>query len=240
MLSRLRTAVFTPTDLPSRLGTKPACLDVLVFVCVVTGVTVWLTWASPAGRSALERSRQDTTERLSVTLSKEAYNRFVAQRVDYADVARRMTYAPVGGVLTTTVVLALLAQLLLNSALSLSIPFRLVTSVVMHASVILVIEYIAVGLYIFAIGELSGGITVRQLFPKAWPDQPGYFLSVLGALNIFVCWWLLAAGAAFGTLADRSLLLRLGPVVLYIGIQIAFALLRSPSVVGILGHGPGR
>jgi hypothetical protein len=205
------------------VAARPTWLGVFfVVLAVIVVSTLWIL-STEVGRQAVVDQQLQTLEAFGRTVSDEEYQRMVrmAPYSGYLAAAVQIVGLPV-----TVTAIAGIAFAIFNGMLGDNARFRQVFAVVMASSVVSALRALFSTPLNYARESLSNPATLAAVLPLVDDDTFGGRL--LGAIDLFLIWWLVNLAIGLGVLYKR----RTAPIAttmlaLYGAIGVTIAAVRS-------------
>jgi hypothetical protein len=223
--ARIAGVIFSPRATYAAVAARPRIVGALAVVLAVIVTATFLFLSTDIGQQA---SLDDNVRRM------ESFGRTVSD-AQYAQMERMAPYSryfAAGFQLVLMPIMALivagLAFAVFNAALGANATFKQVYAVVVHSGAILVLQALF-GLPLAYARESLAGTTNLGVFVP-FLDENSFGAWMLGAIDLFVIWWMVSLAIGLGVLYRR----RTGPIatsllVIYAAIGILIAVIKTVS-----------
>lgn len=200
----------------------PKWLGVLVVATLLGAVFTALPLMTEAGRNAALDRQTDAMKSFGITVTDEMYAQLERG-------AARMPYTSAGGVIVMAPLMTLVIAGILFGIFNVmggEASFKQAFAVVAHAGVVSVLGSVFSGVINYFRGGMTGVANLGALLPML-PDT-SFAGRFLGAIDVFVIWWILVLAIGFAVLYRR----RTGPIAVsllgvYAVIALIIAVVRS-------------
>ncbi|HXW04699.1 MAG TPA: YIP1 family protein [Vicinamibacterales bacterium] len=226
LLSRFIGVITAPRATFQQVVAQPRWLGMLV---LTTGIIVVCT-AGPlfteSGRLAALDQQVRQTEAFGITVDDEMYTRM----------ERNMRFAPymTGGsiLVATPIILVVMAGILFavfNAALGGEASFKQLIAVLVHAGVISALGQLFTAPLNLMRGAMGSATNLAVLLPMI--DEASFLGRLLGAIDLFIVWWLVVLAIGLGVLYRR----RTQPIAISLFAVYAVIALAIAAVMSSLG-----
>ena len=178
---------------------RPRWADTLALVTLVTMMCSWMLLRTEIGHQAYVDQQVATSESFGIAMTDETY----ARLQESANTNPSLQALRLGlSVPTGSVALAALLIAFCNAKFRCAVSFRHVLAIVAHANIILGLRQIVMAPLCYARESMSPSANLAVLLPF-FPS--GTIPSrLLGAVDVFVVWWLVVLAVGLGVLYQRS------------------------------------
>ena len=223
--ARMAGVVFSPRASYAAVAARPRVLGALAVVLAVIVAATFLFLSTDVGQQA---SLDDNVRRM------ESFGRTVDDE-QYAQMERMAPYSRYFAAVFQLIlmpimalVVAGLAYAVFNAALGGDAAFKQVYAIVVHSGAIVVLQALFGLPLAYARESLSGTTNLGVFFP--FLDENSFAARMLGALDLFLIWWMVSLAIGLGVLYRR----RTGPIattllVIYAAIGVLIAAIKAMS-----------
>jgi Yip1 domain len=196
--SRLAGVFFSPRATYAAVAARPKVFGALACVLVVCSVSLFAFLSTEVGRQAMIDQQVRQLEAFGRTVSDAQYARMeqVAPYGRYFGAAGQLVSLPLAAL-----VVAGLAFACFNAILGGDAGFKQVYAIVAHSGVIIAAQQLFSLPLAYARESLSGATNVAVFFP--FLDENTFASRLLGAVDLFLVWWLVSLAIGFGVLYRR-------------------------------------
>ena len=221
--ARLAGVIFSPRATYAAVAAAPRILGALAFVLVVTSVSLFAFLSTEVGRQAMIDQQVRQMESFGRPMNDAQYARMeqVAPYGRYFGAGAQLVTLPLAAL-----VVAALAFAVFNAILGGDAAFKQAYAVVAHSGVIIALQQIFTLPLAYARESLSGSTSLAVFFP--FLDESTFAARLLGAIDLFLIWWLVSLAIGFGVLYRR----RTAPIattllLIYASIGLIIAALKT-------------
>ena len=225
-LPRLIGVIRCPRTTLRAVASSPRWVELVVVLAVVTAASQALLFQTEVGQVALVDQWERTALAFGQTVDDARYAEF--QALSAKGPLYGVATALAGGPVLTLVVAAVIALVFRRSDRVVS--FSQVFAVVAHASVILAIRLL-VSVPVSYVREATGGATSLGLWFAAL-DASSFAGRFVGALDVFVLWWVVLLAIGVGVLYGRQ---ARTVTAAFLGVYAGLALLLAATMTALGG-----
>lgn len=198
LVSRLAGVIFSPRETYPAVVAQPRVLGAFVVSLAIMAACQLAFLSTDVGKDALLERQFSTMERFGVTVTDEMARQMESRlaMAPYTTAASQAVSVPLIGAL-----LAVIALGLCNALLDGAAKFKQVYAIVAHAGIIVAIQQIFNTPLMYARGELASPATLDVFFPML--DAEGVTAGILGAIDLFLIWWVLNLAIGLAVLYKR-------------------------------------
>jgi hypothetical protein len=223
--ARMAGVIFSPRATYAAVAARPRVLGALAVVLAVIVTATFLFLSTDVGQQA---SLDDNVRRM------ESFGRTVND-AQYAQMERMAPYSRYFAAVfqlilmpTMALIVAGLAYVVFNAALGGDAAFKQVYAIVAHSGAIMVVQALFGLPLAYARESLSGTTNLGVFFP--FLDENSFAARMLGALDLFLIWWMVSLAIGLGVLYRR----RTGPIAttllgIYAAIGVLIAVIKAVS-----------
>jgi hypothetical protein len=218
--------ITSPKDTFRAVVARPKWFGMLVLVTVAVAFFTALPMTTEAGKEATLRSQVEGMESFGMTVSDEQYE----------GMRRGMAFAPytTGGAILVfsplmTLVFAGILFVVFNVAMGGDATFKQVFAVMVHASVISVLQQLFTGPVNYFRGAVTSATNLAALLPMV--DPKSFVGRVLAMTDLFLIWYMFVLAIGLGVLYRR----RTQPIALTLYAIYAVIVLCFAAVMSRLG-----
>jgi hypothetical protein len=221
--ARIAGVLFSPRAIYADVAARPRVLGALAFVVLVGTVGVFVFMSTDVGKSAfLDQQVQQ----------REAYGRPMTD-AQYEQLERMLPYTPYFGAAFQLLLLPLAAAVIAGIALAVfnavlggDGTFKQVYAVVAHSGVVLSVSQLFGLPLAYARQTMSSATNLGVFTP--FLDEASFPARVLGAVDLFIVWWIVSLAIGLGVLYRR----RTAPIattliIVYVAIGIVIAAVKT-------------
>jgi len=223
--ARMAGVLFSPRATYAAVAARPRVFGALALVIAAIVAATFLFLSTDIGQQA---SLDDNVRRM------ESFGRTVSD-VQYAQMERMAPYSRYFAAVFQLVlvpimalVVAGLAFAVFNAALGGNAAFKQVYAIVVHSGAVMVVQALFGLPLAYARETLSGTTNLGVFVP--FLDESSFAARMLGAIDLFVIWWMVSLAIGLGVLYRR----RTGPIaatllVIYAAIGVLIAAIKAVS-----------
>jgi hypothetical protein len=206
-----------------RVIERPRWAAIMLFTLLITGACGAALMATAVGRQALVDQWERTALAFGREVDEHRYAEFVAMSERGPEYAA-LSALVAGPVLTCAIAGAILA--VFNGALGGAAAYEQVLAIVAHAGVILALRQVVATPFNYSGETLASPTTFGHLLPIF--DEASLPARFLGAIDLFVVWWVIVLAIGVALLYRRS-----APSIAlaFIGAYVGFAALLAIAMV---------
>jgi hypothetical protein len=221
--ARIYGILTSPRATYAEVVAHPAWFGVLVVALAAIAGSTMAFLSTDVGRTALVDQQIRALESWGRTVTDAQYQRLeaVAGYAPYLSAAGQLLVLPLLGLLAACIVYAVLTAVLGGNG-----SFKQVFAVLAHSSVILALQTLFALPLDYARQSLSSATSLAVFFPML--DESSFLARLLGAIDLFLIWWMLNVAIGLGVLYRR----RSAPIggwllALYAAIALTFAVIKT-------------
>ncbi len=216
LAARLIGVVFSPYETFTRIAARPRWIGALLVVTLVVVTATMVFFRTDVGQTALLDQQVRQMENFGMQVSGEQYD----QMESGIGLAAMITgLAPIVSIPIVTLVVAGILYAVFNALLGGSATFAQVAAIVTHSGAISILQHVFVMPLNYARGSLAGATNLGIFVP--FLDEGNLIARFLGAIDLFIIWWLVVLSIGLGVLYRR----RTTPIFWsFMGIYVVIAL----------------
>lgn len=220
--ARIVGVIFSPRATYADTAARPRAFGVLAFVVLMAVLGSFLFMSTEVGQNAFLDQQVQQRESFGRPLTDAQYER-LERMLPYARyfAAVQLVVLPLLGA-----AIAGLAFGVFNAALGGDATYKQVFAIVAHSGVVLSLAQIFSLPLAYARQTMSSATSVAVFTP--FLDESSFPARVLGAIDLFIIWWIVSLAIGLGVLYRR----RTGPIattlmIIYLAIGIAIAIVKT-------------
>jgi hypothetical protein len=225
--ARFAGVLLSPRATYADVAARPRWGGMLAVVTLLGAGGSFVFFSTEVGRNALLDQQVTAMESWGMTISDEMYAQ-MRQRLGFA----RLT-GPFFQAMGTAVMGAVVAGLLIaifNAIMGGNASFKHVFAVVVHSGAVITVSQLFILPLAYARESLSGATNLGVFFP--FLDENTFAARLLGAVDLFVIWWLISLAIGMGVLYRR----RTGPIAnSLLGIYVAIGFIVAAVKTAVEG-----
>ena len=198
LLARFVGVITSPRATFASVAAHPKVLGMLLLTTVIVAAGAALPMTTEAGRQAALDQQVSQMEAFGMQVSDEQYE-------GMRKGMRIAPYTAAGGVLIMSPVMALIFAGILfavfNAALGGEASFKQILAVCVHAGAVSALGYMLAGPFNYFRGAITSPTSLGVLLPML--DDASFAGRLMGMVDIFVIWWLLALAIGLAVLYKR-------------------------------------
>jgi hypothetical protein len=221
--ARLYGVLMSPRETYAEVVADPAWFGVLAVVLVVMAGSTMAFLSTEVGRTTLLDQQIRSLESFGRTVTDAQYQRLeaVAAYAPYLSAASQLLLLPLLALLVACVVYAVFTAFLGGDG-----SFRQVFAVLVHSSVVMGLQVLFALPLDYARESLSSTTNLAVFFPML--DESSFLARLLGAIDLFMIWWMLNLAIGLGVLYRR----RTAPIAgwlfaVYAAIALTLAIVKT-------------
>jgi len=217
LLARVGGVIFSPRATYAAVAAKPRAGGVLAVVLTVCAVSLFVFLSTEVGQQATLDQQVRQMEAFGRPLNDAQYARLeqMAPYSRYFGAGFQLVTLPLAALIVAGIAFAVF-----NAVLGGDATFKQAYAIVAHSGVIIAAQQIFALPLAYARESLSGSTNLAVFFP--FLDENTFAARMLGAIDLFLVWWIVSLAIGFGVLYRR----RTGP--------IATALLLIYASIGLI------
>jgi hypothetical protein len=223
LAARVLGVLFAPRATYASVAAHPRALGVLVFVILFGAIGTYTFLSTEVGRTAMLEQQVESMKSFGVKVTDQMIDRMEqgAERGKYfAGVGQAVFFS------VAALAIAGIALAVFNAVMGGDATFKQVFAIVAHSAVIFSVSQ-AFGLPLAYAREKMSGATNLAVFAP-FLDDTSFAARALGAIDLFVLWWLVSLAIGFGVLYKR----RTAPIattliVIYVAIGVVIAAVKT-------------
>ena len=198
LFARLLGVLTSPRATYAEVAAQPRWLGALVLILVISGVAAGMFMSTEVGRAALLDQQLNSMESFGrrPTAAQEKRLRQFLPYAAYLIVTSEVVMLPI-----VALVIAGVAFAIFNVVLGGEATFTQVFSVVAHSGFVIAVQQIFVIPLDYVRESLSGPANVAVFLP--FLDDNTFIARMLGAIDLFVLWWMVSLAIGLGVLFKR-------------------------------------
>lgn len=225
LLARAFGVLTSPRATYAGIAAHPKALGILVLTALIMATASVTFFSTAVGKQVLLDQQVKTLESFGIKMPPEAYQqmeeRMSRPYTPYVTAASQIVFAPI-----IVLVISGLALAIFNAILGGNATFRQVFAVVAHSSIITAVSQLFV-LPLDYMRETLASPTALSVFVP-FLEETSFAARFLGALDLFLMWWMLNLAIGLGVLYKR----RTGPIatgllITYVVIAFVIAAVRT-------------
>ncbi len=220
--ARIAGVIFSPRATYADVAARPCAVGVLAFVVLVASAGSFLFMSTEIGQNAFLDQQVQQRESFGRPLTDAQYERLegALPYVKYFAAVQIVVLPLVGAAI------AGVAFGVFNAVLGGDATFRQVFAIVAHSGVVLSLAQMFGLPLAYARQTMSGATNLAVFTP--FLDESSFPARVLGAIDLFIIWWIVSLAIGLGVLYRR----RTGPIattlmIIYVAIGIAIAAVKT-------------
>ena len=215
--ARVGGVIFSPRATYAAVAARPRVGGVLAIVLAVCAVSLFVFLSTDVGQQATIDQQVRQMEAFGRPLNDAQYARLeqMAPYSRYFGAGFQLVTLPLAALIVAGIAFAVF-----NAVLGGEATFKQAYAIVAHSGVIIAAQQIFALPLAYARESLSGSTNLAVFFP--FLDENTFAARMLGAIDLFLVWWIVSLAIGFGVLYRR----RTGP--------IATALLLIYASIGLI------
>jgi hypothetical protein len=227
LVSRLIGVIFSPQATFTRIVARPRWLGVLVLLTVVTAGLTFAFLSTEVGQTAMLDQQVRQTEAFGGQINEQQYTQMERMQpmMRYFVAGSQVVMIPVITMVLSGILLAVFNALLGGSA-----SFRQTAAVVTHAGAVSLLQQLFIAPLNYARESMASATNLGVFVP--FLDESSVVARFLGAIDLFLVWWLLVLAMGLAVLHRR----RTAPIFWsFMGIYVVIALVIALVMRGASG-----
>jgi hypothetical protein len=224
LLARAVGVIISPRETYADIAAHPRVLGALALVLlIVIGASTGFLMTE-VGKNALFDQQLRTMESFGIRVNDQMYDR-LEQQLQWAPYFSAFTIVtfPVVWAVVSGIIMGVFSAVMGGDA-----TFKQVYAIVVHSGAIVVLQALFGLPLAYARESLSGTTNLGVFFP--FLDENSFAARMLGALDLFLVWWMVSLAIGLGVLYRR----RTGPIattllVIYAAIGVLIAAIKAMS-----------
>lgn len=229
LLSRLVGVVVSPRDTFQRIVERPRWFGALALVTLLVVGATFAMLSTETGQVAMLDQQIRQMESFGQTVSDEQYAAMERQMpfMRYIVAGSQLVFIPI-----VTTIFAGLLFAVFNAGLGGDASFKQVMAVTTHSGAISLLQQLFVIPLNFARGSMASA-TNLGVFTQGFLEETSFLARFLGAIDLFLIWWLVVVAIGLGVLyRRRTQPIAIGLLVTYGVIALAIAAVMTFSSGG--------
>jgi hypothetical protein len=221
--ARIAGVIFAPRATYADVVARPRFLGVLAFVVLLGSAGSYALMSTEVGQTIMVEQQVRQAEAFGRTLKDEDYARIerMAPYGKYFSVAAQVVGIPV-----VAAIIAGLAFAVFNAFMGGDGTFRQAYAVVAHSGVIITLSQLFGLPLAYARESLTGATNLGVFAP--FLDENSFAARVLGAVDLFILWWILSLAIGLGVLyRKRTAPIATTLIVIYVAIGVVIAAVKT-------------
>ena len=219
LAARVFGILLSPRATYADVAARPRWFDVLAVVLLIMATGSVIFFSTEVGKEALIDQQVRTMESFGIKIPDEAYQqleeRMSRPTTAYITAASQVVFIPI-----IALVIAGIAMGIFTAVLGGDATFKQVFAVVAHAGVVSAAQQLFVYPLDYARASMSSPTNLAVFLP--FLDENTFPVRFLGAIDLFLIWWLVNLAIGLGVLYKR----RTGPIAIgFLGVYLAIALI---------------
>ncbi len=223
LLARLVGILTSPTSTYADVAARPRWLGALLLVLVISGIATGTFLSTEIGRTALLDQQFNSMEafgRPPTAAQEERLKQFLPYAA-YFIVAFQVVTFPMVALVIAAVAFAIFGAVLGGDA-----TFKQLFSVVAHSGFVIAVQQIFVLPLDYARESMSGPTNLAVFLP--FLDADTFVARLLGALDLFVIWWMVSLAIGLGVLyKQRTATMTTALLAIYAAIAVVIAAVKT-------------
>lgn len=227
LASRLIGVIFSPQATFTRIVARPRWLGALVLLTVVTAGLTFAFLTTEVGQTAMLDQQVRQTEAFGGQITEQQYTQMERMQpmMRYFVAGSQVVMIPVITMVLSGILLAVFNALLGGSA-----SFRQTAAVVTHAGAVSLLQQLFIAPLNYARESMASATNLGVFVP--FLDESSVVARFLGAIDLFLVWWLLVLAMGIAVLHRR----RTAPIFWsFMGIYVVIALVIALVMRGASG-----
>lgn len=227
LASRLIGVIFSPQATFTRIVARPRWLGALVLLTVVTAGLTFAFLTTEVGQTAMLDQQVRQTEAFGGQITEQQYTQMERMQpmMRYFVAGSQVVMIPVITMVLSGILLAVFNALLGGSA-----SFRQTAAVVTHAGAVSLLQQLFIAPLNYARESMASATNLGVFVP--FLDESSIVARFLGAIDLFLVWWLLVLAMGIAVLHRR----RTAPIFWsFMGIYVVIALVIALVMRGASG-----
>ena len=221
--ARIAGVIFSPRATYAAVAATPRIFGVLACVIAVCAFGVFLFLSTDVGQQAMIDQQVRQMESFGSRMSDAQYARM-------EQIAPYSRYFAVGGQIVSLPIAALviagIAFAVFNAFLGGDAAFKQVYAIVAHSGVLIAVQQIFSLPLAYARESLTGATNLAVFFP--FLDENSFPARLLGAIDLFLVWWVVSLAIGFGVLyRRRTQPIAAAMLTLYVAIGLVIAGIKT-------------
>lgn len=221
--ARIAGVVLSPRATYADVAARPRALGVALFIVLLGAAATFAFLSTEAGTSAMIDQQIASMRAFGVTVTDAMVDR-IEQGAGRARYFGPLTQAV--GLPAAALVVAGLAFAVFNAIMGGDATFKQVFAIVAHSGVILSVAQLFGLPLAYLRGQMSGTTNLAVFAP--FLDENSFAARLLGAVDLFVLWWIVSLAIGLGVLYRR----RTGPIAaaliaVYVAIGVTIAVVKT-------------
>lgn len=227
LASRLIGVIFSPQATFTRIVARPRWLGALVLLTLVTAGLTFAFLTTEVGQTAMLDQQVRQTEAFGGQVTEQQYTQMERMQpmMRYFVAGSQVVMIPVITMVLSGILLAVFNALLGGSA-----SFRQTAAVVTHAGAVSLLQQLFIAPLNYARESMASATNLGVFVP--FLDESSIVARFLGAIDLFLVWWLLVLAMGLAVLHRR----RTAPIFWsFMGIYVVIALVIALVMRGASG-----